>query len=104
MFNNTVLWIGIGYHIYQPIDSIQRSENMEDFQEFGKPDNGFLRFEIDSLSNGYADKSNHPSLESCLLSLPGSSNSKCIGNGLSVEESKVKILQVWDGQRPLSNI
>jgi len=23
-----------------------------------------------------------------------------MGNGLSIEESKVKILQVWDGQRP----
>jgi hypothetical protein len=88
----------------QPIDSIQRFEDMEDFKEFDKPDNGFLRFEKDSLSNGYGDKSNHPTLKSCLLSLPGSSNSKCIGNGLSVEESKVKILQVWDGQRPLSNI
>ena len=70
MFNNTVLWTGNGYHIYLPINSIQRFEDMEDFKEFDESDNGFLRFEKDALSNGYADMSNHPSLESCLLRLP----------------------------------
>ena len=31
---------------------------------------GFLRFEKDSLSNGYADTANLPSLKSCLLRVP----------------------------------
>jgi len=70
MFNYTVLWTGNSYHIYLPIDSIQRFEDMEDFNEFDKADNRFLRFEKDYSSNGYANKSNHPSLKSCLLSLP----------------------------------
>ena len=70
MFNNTVLWTGNGYHIYQPLDNSQRFEGLDDFKEFDNPDNRFLRFEKDALSNGYADKSNHPSLKSCLLRVP----------------------------------
>ena len=95
----TVLWTGNGYHIYQPIDIPQRFEDMEDFGEFDNLDNLFLRFEKDLLSNGYADKKNHPSLKSCLLRVPGSLNSKCLTNGLPEEESKVKIIQQWNGKR-----
>ena len=40
MFNYTVLWTGNGYHIYQPIDRIQRFEDIEDIKEFDIPDNG----------------------------------------------------------------
>jgi hypothetical protein len=96
----TVLQTGNGYHIYQPINSSQRFKDMEDFKEFDNPDNKFLRFEKDYLSSGYADKANYPSLKSCLLRVPGTINSKCITKGLGNEESKVKILQVWDGRRP----
>jgi hypothetical protein len=97
---HTVLWTGNGYHIYQPINNSQRFEDVEDFKEFDNPDNRFLRFEKDYLSSGYADKANYPSLKSCLLRVPGSLNSKCIAKGLSNEESRIKILQRWDGKRP----
>ena len=97
---STVLQTGNGFHIYQPIDNSQRFEDLEDFKEFDNPDNRFLRFEKDYLSNGYADKANYPSLKSCLLRVPGTLNSKCLDKGLSNEDSMVKILQVWDGKRP----
>ena len=96
----TVLQTGNGYHIYQPLDNPQRFEEMEDFKEFDNPDNGFLRFEKDYLSSGYADRANYPSLRSCLLRVPGTLNSKCLDKGLSNEDSIVKILQRWDGIRP----
>ena len=67
----TVLWTGNGYHIYQPIDCQTTFEDIDDFREFDNQDNRFLRFEKDFLSNGYADKANHPSLKSCLLRVPG---------------------------------
>ena len=96
----TVLQTGNGYHIYQPINNSQRFEDLDDFKEFDNSDNRFLRFEKDYLSSGYADKANYPSLKSCLLRVPGTLNSKCLDKGLSNGDSKVRILQVWDRQRP----
>ena len=52
----------------------------------------FLRFAKDYLSNGKADKNNNPSFKSCLLRIPGSINSKY--------DTKVKIVQKWNGYRP----
>ena len=77
---------------------------MKEFEGFEEVDNKFLQFGKDSLSSGYADKKNHPSLKSCLLRVPGSVNSKCVSEGISEEESKVKIIQKWDGKRvPISH-
>lgn len=99
----TVLWTGNGYHIYQPFEVLQSLTEMDEFKDFENVDNRFLQFEKDFLSDGHADKANHPSLKSCLLRVPGSLNSKCIARGLSGEESKVKIIQSWDGKRvPIS--
>lgn len=99
----TVLWTGNGYHIYQPIDCPVSLSIFDELKEFDNPDNMFLRFEKDFLSKGYADEANHPSLKSCLLRVPGSLNSKCLSNGLTEEESKVKIIQKWDLKRvPIS--
>jgi hypothetical protein len=99
----TVLWTGNGYHIYQPFDVPTRMSEMDELTDFDNVDNKFLRFEKDSLSDGYADKSNYPSLKSCLLRVPGSLNSKCLSKGLSEEESRVNIVQQWDSERvPLS--
>lgn len=99
----TVLQTGNGYHIYQPIDCPTRFEQLEEFKEFDNPDNRFLRFEKDYLSSGSADRANYPSLKSCLVRVPGSLNSKCLAKGLGNEDSKVKILQSWNGQRPPIN-
>jgi hypothetical protein len=59
-----------------------------------------LRFAKDDLSNNKADKSNYPSFRSCLLRIPNSFNSKCLARGESFENSKVKIIQEWNRDRP----
>lgn len=89
----TVLFTGGGYHIYQPIEGIIL-ENYKEFNQFCHMDlfKKFLRFSKDFLSNGKADKNNYPSLESCLLRVPGSINSKY--------NTEVKIIQKWNGYRP----
>ena len=53
----------------------------------------FLRFSKKFFSNNKADKNNNPSLNSCLLRIPGSINFKY--------NNKVKVVQKWNGYRPL---
>jgi hypothetical protein len=89
----TVLFSGGGYHIYQPIEGIIL-EKYRDFNEYNEYNlfNEFLRFSKKFLSNGKADKQNNPSLKSCLLRIPNTINSK--------HQTKVSIIQKWDGCRP----
>jgi hypothetical protein len=96
----TVLWTGNGYHIYQPLQDTQETkfEDISDFNFVDSPGNKFLRFAKDYLSSGYADKCNNPSIKSCLLRVPGTFNSKCVGT--EATDSKVKIVQEWNGTRP----
>jgi hypothetical protein len=75
-------------------------ESIKDFNFVENPSNNFLRFTKDFLTDGYADKCNNPSLKSCLVRVHCSFNSKCLDNGLTPEESLVKRLQKWDGNRP----
>ena len=96
----TVLWSGNGYHIILPVQCPRELERIQEFQEFNKPSEGFLRFAKDFLSNNKADKSNYPSFRSCLVRIPNSLNAKCLIRGESLENSKVKIIQKWDGYRP----
>ncbi|HEX5187408.1 MAG TPA: DNA primase noncatalytic subunit PriX [Nitrososphaeraceae archaeon] len=52
-------------------------------------------------SNNKADKFNNPSFKSCLLRIPNSLNSKCLAReDVTLENSKVKIIQQWNGYRP----
>ena len=91
----TILFTGGGYHIYQPIEGVL-FENYAIFNEFNRQYdlfNEFLRFSKKFLSNNKADKNNNPSLKSCLLRIPGSINSKY--------NNKVKVVQKWNGYRPL---
>ena len=88
----TVLFTGGGYHIYQPVYFPTPLENLTEFQKFEKPSQEFLRFAKDNLSSGKADKQNNPSFKSCLLRIPDSINSKY--------DTKVKIIQKWNGVRP----
>jgi hypothetical protein len=80
----TILWSGNGYHIIQPIHCPIKLERIREFEKYKKVlpllSQGFLRFAKDFLSNGKADKANHPSFNSCLLRIPGSINSKCLEN------------------------
>jgi hypothetical protein len=88
----TVLFTGGGYHIYQPVYCPTALENITEFEDFDRPSEHFLRFARDNLSNNKADKQNNPSFRSCLLRIPGSTNSK-YGN-------KVSIVKKWNGIRP----
>ena len=90
----TVLSTGGGYHIYQPIEGIV-FENYNIFNEFKNEYDlfkEFLRFSKKFFSNNKADKNSNPSFKSCLLRIPGSINSKY--------DTKVTIVQKWNGYRP----
>ena len=52
------------------------------------------------MSNNKADKSNNPSFRSCLLRISNSFNAKGLAKGESLENSKIKIIQEWNGDRP----
>jgi len=103
----TVLWLGNGYHIIQPVscpkilvDGILETamlENITEFRKYDKPSQEFLRFAKDYLSNGKADKNNKPSFKSCLIRIPNSINSK------SNITTKVRIVQKWNGNCQVMN-
>lgn len=59
----------------------------------------FLKFAKDHLTNGKADQKHHPKYKTCLIRFPNTYNSKNIKNGLTVEESTVRLIQKWDGKR-----
>jgi hypothetical protein len=100
----TVIWSGRGYHVIQPI---RCPDNLDDRKEFvdlllyhdRNVNKAFLQFASRYLSGNKRDKKNHASLESCLLRVPGSINSRAKTEGKK-EESRVKVIQCWDGRRP----
>jgi hypothetical protein len=95
----TVLWTGNGYHIYQPMTGFILEEE-EVFAKFIDP-NGkdlttkFMQFAEDFLTNKKGDRQHRPSINSCLVRVPGTINSKCA--------QTVRIIQRWDGERPAIN-
>jgi hypothetical protein len=54
-----------------------------------------MQFVEDFLTNKKGDPQHRPSINSCLVRIPGTINSKC--------GQAVKIIQRWDGQRPAIN-
>jgi hypothetical protein len=54
-----------------------------------------MQFAEDFLTNKKRDIQHHPTLNSCLVRIPRTINSKCA--------QEVKIIQRWDGQRPAIN-
>jgi hypothetical protein len=70
-----VLFTGNGYHIYQPI-KLPLLEKESIFAQFHNPSPEFLRYAPQRWTNGKNDPSNHPSVNSCLLRVQGSINSK----------------------------
>jgi DNA polymerase family B/Primase X len=97
-----VLWSGHGYHI---VISVNCKEALEHFREFthyiDEPSKEFLQFSERHLSFNKADPANNPSFKSCLLRVPYTFNSKCIGERVDAE---VKIIQTLDSSKPLPNI
>ena len=95
----TVLWTGNGYHIYLPIKAfvLEEEEVFAKFQD-GKThgpslSTKFIRFAEAFFTNEKHDPQHRPSVNSCLLRVPGSFNSK---NG-----QQVSVIQQWDGKRSL---
>lgn len=93
----TILQTGNGYHIYQPIDGIIFEEHKQfyDFLPYldGKDlTTEFMRFAEKTISEGKADQGHNPSINNCMVRVPGTFNSK---NG-----KQVTIEQRWDGVRP----
>jgi non-catalytic primase subunit PriX-like protein len=92
----TVLWTGNGYHIYQPMTGFILEEE-DRFARLADP-NGkdltskFMQFAEEFLTNKKGDPQHNPSVNSCLVRVLGTINSKCA--------QEVKIIQRWDGQRP----
>jgi hypothetical protein len=87
-FEPTVLWTGNGYHIYLVLD-VRPLELIEELRDLSiKPSEQFLRFTESGFTNDKKDSLHNPSFQSCLLRIPGTSNSK---NG-----SEVTIIQSYD--------
>jgi hypothetical protein len=51
-----------------------------------------MQFAEEFLTNKKGDRQHRPSINSCLVRIPGTINSKCA--------QEVKIIQRWDGQKP----
>jgi hypothetical protein len=95
----TVLWTGNGYHIYQPIEEFILEEE-ERFARLKEPDgkdltSKFIQFAEEYLTNKKGDPQHNPTVNSCLVRVPGTINSKCV--------QRVKIIQRWDGHKPSIN-
>lgn len=110
--NPTVIWSGNGYHIYLPINSIvldqidalSKEKYPSLFSSMGKfstwsVSEVFLKYAEIFFTNGKADPLHKPKFKSCLVRIPDTYNSKCLELGKSLDESKVTIIQKWDGNR-----
>lgn len=60
-----------------------------------------MRFAEGFLTNKKCDPQHGPSVNSCLLRIPGSYNSKCIGT--SGNNGEVKVIQEWNEEYPAIN-
>jgi hypothetical protein len=108
----TVSFTGNGYHIYLPIDVpvldneyiFSRDKFPHQFSPKGKyahyyVSEVFMQFAEDYFTSGKSDPNHRPKYRTCLIRIPDTYNSKCLNQGLGEEESKVKILQKWNGKR-----
>lgn len=93
------MWTGNGYHIYQPTNGfiLEEEKRFAGFADSAGKDltSRFMQFAEDFLTNKKGDPQHNPTVNSCLVRIPGSINSKC---GQIVE-----IIQRWDDQRPAIN-
>ena len=96
---STVLWTGNGYHIYQPMEGfiLEEEERFARLRELDGKDltSKFIHFAEEYLTNKKEDPLHNPTVNSCLVRVPGTINSKCA--------QEVKIIQRWDGQKPPIN-
>ena len=106
----TVLWTGSGYHIYLPVQvpildtefefSKGRFQNLfslnSRFYDYYMSE-VFLQFAERFLTDGKSDLSQQPRYSNCMVRIPDTYNMDSLSKGMSLEESRVKILQEWDG-------
>jgi hypothetical protein len=97
----TVLWTGGGFHIYQPIKLAlaDKAENvtLESIDRFSKfigccgndLTTELMRYLSQYFTCSRNDPNHKPSINSCLIRIPGTINSKY--------GSQVKLVQSWDG-------
>jgi len=93
---STVLFTGNGYHVYRPLQlPVLESESI--FARFQNPSTEFIRYAAQRWTEGKNDPSNHPSVNSCMLRVPGSINSK--------NNKVVEVVELWDKTRgrPIAN-
>lgn len=111
----TVVWTGNGYHVYLPINALVL-DHYDAFSQTNYPSlfspayDGkyaswsvselFLKFCSVFFSSRKADPLHRPKFKTCLIRIPNTFNSKCLSNGLSESDAKVKIIQKWNGHRP----
>lgn len=108
----TVLWTGNGYHIYLPIQSLSldlyEPFSKEKYPNLFSERSRYYRFSVSELflqyaetffTNGKSDPNHKPTFKSCLIRIPDTFNSKCLQRGYDYENSKVKIIKKWNGQR-----
>jgi Primase X len=94
----TVLWTGNGYHIYLPLNAFILEEEKV-FAKFVDQNNDhcnlstkFIRFAQSFFTHNKHDQQHRPSVNSCLLRVPSTYNSK--------NREEAKIIQQWDGYKP----
>jgi hypothetical protein len=99
--NPTVLWTGNGYHIYQPVSGfiLEEYETFYEFTKYVDKDltSMFIQFAEEYFTDYAADRLHNPTVKSCQVRIPASLNSKCI---IKEQNTEVKIIQKWDGNRP----
>jgi hypothetical protein len=70
------------------------------FSTFQNPSKEFLKFAALYIADGKSDPNNKPTFASSRVSIPRSFFAKCLEDGRGLEESKVSILQKWNGIAP----
>lgn len=102
----SVLWTGGGYHIYQPIKIVtddRKEHPMKGFKAIGghapyiRNDltTEFIRFAEKYFTNSKGDPKHNPSVNSCLIRIPETLNSK--------SNETVKLVQRWNGIEAIAN-
>lgn len=79
--HTSVLWTDNGYHIYEPMEGFIWEEE-ERFASLAVPagkdlTSRFMQFAEDFLTNKKGDPQHNPTVNSCLVRIPGTINSKC---------------------------
>jgi hypothetical protein len=87
----TVIESGHGLHILQPVKSpILEDVFIRFTSKFNRPSDSFLKFVEKFLSDGHTDSGHNPTLNSCMLRIPGSFN----------DDKEVRVTRVWNKERP----